>query len=65
MGWRGIWRRVVMVKKAKRASRMSRDGLGLGWVRKNKMILSVLHIERAETARTCSSWCEAGCGDEG
>jgi len=44
---------------------MSGEGLGLGWVRKNKMILRVLNIERVEAARTYSSWSEVECGDGG
>ena len=41
------------------------EGLGLGRVRKNKMILRVLNIERVEAGRTCSSWSDGGCGDGG
>jgi hypothetical protein len=49
----------------KRASRMSGEGLGLGRVKKNKMILGVLNIERVEAARTYSSWSEVNVGIPG
>jgi hypothetical protein len=51
----------MVVRKEKRGSRISGEGLGLGLgrVRKNKMILRVLNIERVEAASTCSSWSEA------
>ena len=54
--WRK-WRKVVVEKKAKRASRMSREGLSLKRV-KNKMILGMLNIERVEAGRTRSSLSE-------
>jgi hypothetical protein len=63
MGW-GEWRKAVVVGKEKCGSRMSGEGLDLGRVGKNKMILRVLNIERVE-AGTCSSWSEGGCGDGG
>jgi hypothetical protein len=53
------------VREEKRASRMSGESLGLGQVRKNKMTLRVLNIERVEAARTCSSWDEAAGRDGG
>ena len=67
--WRWVYevedmeKRGVVVRE-KRASRMRGEGLGLGRVRKNK-ILRMLNIERVEAARTCSSWSEAGCRDGG
>lgn len=54
----------MVVGKEKCGSRMSGEGLDLGRVGKNKMILRVLNIERVE-AGTCSSWSEGGCGDGG
>ncbi len=41
MRWR-MRRKAVVIREEKRASRMSGEGsgLGLGWVRKNKMIFS-------------------------
>jgi hypothetical protein len=46
---------VVVAKKAKRASKMSGEGLTLGRVKKNKMIIRMSNIERVEAVRTCSS----------
>jgi hypothetical protein len=51
---------VVRVREEKRASRISGEGLGLGRVRKNEMILDVLKVERVGAARTCPSWSEEG-----
>ena len=51
-------KKVVVVKKTKRASRMSGEGLTSGRVKKYKMILRMLNIELVEAGRTCSSLSE-------
>jgi len=55
---------VAVARGEKRASGMIGEGLGLGQVRKSKIILRVLNIELLKAARTCSSWIKGGVGME-